>query len=78
MWQIKSRGLVSLREREGEQVKDLEMALNVEAEWVLERLSESLASNTDRSLLSRQVRPARTSEKDFRSYPNYERERGRK
>jgi hypothetical protein len=49
MWQIKSRGLVSLREREGEQVKDLEMALNVEAEWVLERLSESFTSDTDRN-----------------------------
>jgi hypothetical protein len=45
MWQIKSRGLVSLREREGKQVKELEQFLNVEAEWVLERLSTGTESN---------------------------------
>lgn len=45
MWQIKSRGVVSLREREGEQVKELEQFLNVEAEWVLERLSTGTESN---------------------------------
>ena len=28
---------------------NLEMALNVEAEWVLERLSESFTSDTDRN-----------------------------
>jgi hypothetical protein len=49
MWQIKSRGLVSLREREGKQVRELEQFLNVEAEWVLERLSESFTSDTDRN-----------------------------
>jgi hypothetical protein len=45
MWQIKSRGLVSLREREGKQVKELEQFLNVEAEWVLERLSTGTEAN---------------------------------
>ena len=45
MWQIKSRGVVSLREREGKQVKELEQFLNVEAEWVLERLSTGTESN---------------------------------
>ena len=45
MWQIKSRGVVSLREREGEQVRELEQFLNTEAEWVLERLSTGTESN---------------------------------
>jgi hypothetical protein len=45
MWQIKSRGLVSLREREGKQVRELEQFLNVEAEWVLERLSTGTEAN---------------------------------
>ena len=30
-------------------MRDLEMALNVEGEWVLERLSESFTSDTDRN-----------------------------
>jgi len=30
-------------------MRELEMALNVEAEWVLERLSESFTSDTDRN-----------------------------
>jgi len=35
--------------REGEQVRELEQFLNVEAEWVMDKYSEAIAGSTERT-----------------------------
>ena len=54
-------------------MKELEQFLNVEAEWVLERLSTGTESN-DRNYYQGQTRSARASETILRATADNERE----